>query len=222
VLLQHRVHAVLDKWRLWGRRGRCSSVPSTRLASLRLERSAMSTDGTVCRTDARWNAFAGPLPACGLLGRVSAWLLPRGGSHHVLKRFLLAAVRATNAKAPGWSATRRDGAWSTRPPYRTHTASVYKSSSHQQTLMRVFVDLGELNFRPNHPPSGSYIGLWWRVRDVSRLGACHGHGSAVRADHSENNECPWVRSLCQFGPQKFETYPDWGAKSSVPKLALSD
>jgi hypothetical protein len=43
----------------------------------------MSTDGTVCRTDARSNAFAGPLPACGLLGRVSAWLLLRGGIQSV-------------------------------------------------------------------------------------------------------------------------------------------
>ena len=29
-------------------------------------------------------------------------------------------------------------------------------------------------------PLGSYLGLPWRVRDVSRLCACHGHGPAVR------------------------------------------
>jgi hypothetical protein len=39
----------------------------------------------------------------------------------------------------------------------------------------------------------------WRVRDVSKLGACRGQTSAVRSDRSENNARPRVRSLGQLG-----------------------
>ena len=43
-------------------------------------------------------------------------------------------------------------------------------------------------------PSGRYFGLPWRVRDVSRLGACRGQGPAARTDRFQNSGRPWVRS----------------------------
>ena len=58
--------------------------------------------------------------------------------------------------------------------------------------------------------SGGYPGLPRRVRDVSRLGACHGQGPAHRTDHSQSNGCLWVRSPGQLAC-KFETCPVWGA-----------
>src|ERR1017187_8820424 len=44
-----------------------------------------------------------------------------------------------------------------------------------------------MQLRSCHAPSGTYIGLPRRVRDVSRLGARHGHGPAVPTDRSEND-----------------------------------
>ena len=47
--------------------------------------------------------------------------------------------------------------------------------------------------------SDSHRLLPWLVRDVSSLGARHGHRSAVRTNHAENDGRPWVRSHCQLG-----------------------
>src|ERR1017187_10329843 len=53
-------------------------------------------------------------------------------------------------------------------------------------------------FGAYHAPSGSYPGLPWRVRDVSRLGAHPGQASAVRSNRSENNRRRPVRSEGQL------------------------
>ncbi len=55
----------------------------------------------------------------------------------------------------------------------------------------------------------SYV-VPWRVRDVSRLGACHGHGPVLHGSLSKH----WatkgsIRGLTRW--RKFETCPVWGA-----------
>ena len=62
----------------------------------------------------------------------------------------------------------------------------------------------------DHVPSGNYPGPFWRVRDVSRLGAHLDNPSALRSKRLKTIDvCGSIRGSTE--PQKFETYPDWGA-----------
>ena len=61
-----------------------------------------------------------------------------------------------------------------------------------------------------------------RVRDVSRLGARHGHRSAVRTDQSENSSHPRVRPQRQIGGKSSKRVQTGEPSSLLPKVPQSD
>src|SRR5437879_3834879 len=63
--------------------------------------------------------------------------------------------------------------------------------------------------------SGSYLGLPWQVRDVSRPG----YLSWTRANSSHGSLSKQLATMGSIrgltGSRKFETCPDWGATTSI-------